>query len=242
MISPHKPSLHDREPMKPCLTPEQLEALRSIDTCAVSNAIDTFDVRLRNEGFTDSSIRCCFPLLRPMVGYTVTLKIRCSTVPPAGRRYIDRTDWWPVVLTYPEPRVVVIEDIEDSPGAGAFLGEVHSQILRALGCVGAVTNGAVRDLPAVAGIPFQLFAGSLSVSHAYAHIVEVGQGATVGGLRINDGDLLHGNQHGVLVLPKKIAARIPAAAAKIAEKERKIIALCRSASFRLEELKQAVRQ
>jgi 4-hydroxy-4-methyl-2-oxoglutarate aldolase len=217
--------------MKPCLTLEQLEALRRLDTCAVSNAIDTFELRLRNEGYADSNIRCFFPYLRSMAGYAVTVKIRCSTLPPTGHHYIDRTDWWTRVLACPEPRIVVIEDVDNPPGAGAFLGEVHAQILRALGCVGAVTNGAVRDLPAVANIPFHFFAGSVAVSHAYAHIVEIGSGATIGGLKVSEGDLLHGDQHGLLSIPKKIAACIPAVAAKTAESERKLIALCRSGGF-----------
>jgi 4-hydroxy-4-methyl-2-oxoglutarate aldolase len=228
--------------MKPCLSLEQLETLRRLDTCAVANAIDTFELRLRNEGYADSSIRCLFPRLAPMAGYAVTLKIRCSTLPPTGGAYVDRTDWWTHILAIPEPRVVVIEDMDTPPGIGAFLGEVHSNILRALGCVGAVTNGAVRDLPAVESIPFHFFAGSVAVSHAYAHIVEIGGEANIGGLKINSGELLHGDRHGLLSVPKKIAARIPSVAAKNAEEERRLIALCRSGEFTLEQLKAAVKR
>jgi 4-hydroxy-4-methyl-2-oxoglutarate aldolase len=226
---------------KPCLNLDQLEALRRLETCAVANAIDNFEIRLRNEGYADSTIRCLFPRMGAMAGYAATLRIRCSTLPPTGRRYVDRTDWWSHVLAVPEPRVVVIEDVDTPPGVGAFLGEVHSQILRALGCVGAVTNGAVRDLPAVARIPFHFFAGSVAVSHAYAHIVEIGSDVTVGALKINPGDLLHGDQHGLLSVPKKIAGRIPAMAAKNAEHERKLIALCRGGDFTLEQLEAAVK-
>ena len=59
----------------PLLTPEQLEALRRLDTCTVSNAVETFGLRLRNEGYTDASIRCLFPHLPAMVGHAVTVKI-----------------------------------------------------------------------------------------------------------------------------------------------------------------------
>ena len=228
--------------MKPCLSLEHLEAPRRLDTCAVANAIDTFELRLRNEGYAGSSIHCLFPRLASMVGYAVTLKIRCSTLPTTGHAYVDRTDWWTHILALPEPRVVVIQDLDTPPGIGALLGEVHSNILRALGCVGAVTNGAVRDLPAVENIPFHFFAGGLTVSHAYAHIVEIGGEAEIGGLKINAGDLLHGDQHGLLVVPKKIATRIPAVAAKFAEEERRLIALCRSCDFTLEQLKAAVKR
>ncbi|MBI3877365.1 MAG: RraA family protein, partial [Verrucomicrobia bacterium] len=132
--------------MKISLTPELLEALRRTDTCTVSNAIESFDVRLRNEGFTNGSIRCLFPERRPMVGHAVTVKIRCSSPPPQGHGYFDRTDWWDYLLTIAAPRVLVVQDVDLQPGTGSFLGEVHANILLALGCVGVVTNGAVRDV------------------------------------------------------------------------------------------------
>lgn len=221
---------------------EQLEALRRLDTCAVANAIDTFDVRLRNEGYTDSTIRCLFPRLAPMLGHAVTVKIRSSSPPVEGHAYADRTDWWNDILTIPAPRVVALEDVDSRPGTGAFLGEVHCAILAALGCAGAVTNGAVRDLSAVEATRFHLFAGSAAVSHAYSHIVEIGGEVEIGGLKIKPGDLLHGDRHGVLSVPKRLAAKIPAVAAKIAEQERKLIAFCRSGNFTLEQLSAAVKE
>src|SRR5215831_5417572 len=138
--------------MESKLSNARLEALRQLDSCTVSNAIETFNLRLRNEGFADSSIRCIFPALPSMVGYAVTCRIRCSGPPPKGHSYLDRMDWWNHVQTVAEPRVVVIQDIDHNPGLGSFLGEVHISILKALKCVGAVTNGAVRDLAAVEAI------------------------------------------------------------------------------------------
>src|SRR5438046_2305933 len=85
----------------------QLEALRRLDTCTVSNAIETLEVRLRNEGFADSSVRCLFPQLTPMLGYAVTARIRCSGPPIEGHAYLERTDWWNIILSIPAPRVVV---------------------------------------------------------------------------------------------------------------------------------------
>ena len=226
--------------MKASATLDELEALRRLSTCVVANAIDTFESRLRNEGFADSSIRCAFPRFAPMLGYAVTLKIRCSSPPPKGHAYLDRTDWWTDILKMPAPRIVVIQDVDSRPGTGALLGEVHCSILQALGCAGAVTNGAVRDLPAVEGTQFHLFAGSVAVSHAYSHIVEIGGEVELGGLKIKPGDLLHGDRHGVLLVPKRLVAKIPLAAARIAEQETKVIALCRSNEFTLEKLRAAV--
>jgi len=223
------------------LSPEQLEAIRRFDTCTLANAIETFEMRLRNEGYCDSTVRCLFPRFSPMLGYAATVKIRCAGPPPDGHSYLERTDWWNYILSLPPPRVVVIQDVDGHPGGGAFVGEVHCQILLALDCAGAVTNGAVRDLPAVEATGFHLFAGSVSVSHSYAHIVEIGVPVEVGRLKIQSGDLLHGDCHGVLSIPLAIAAELPAIAARIVEKERKLIALCRSGDFSLEKLRHAVK-
>ena len=226
--------------MKAPLTPEQLEAIRRLDVCTVANAVESFQTRLRNEGFTDARVRCLFPGLSPMLGYAVTVKIRCSSPPAEGGSYLDRTDWWNHILSFPAPRIVVLQDVDSSPGVGSLLGEVHASILLALGCVGAVTNGSVRDITAVAATGFHLFAGSVAVSHAYAHIVEIGGPVKIAGLKVQPGDLLHGDIHGILSVPLEIAADLPAAAAKIIDKERKLIALCRSREFSLEKLRAAV--
>jgi regulator of RNase E activity RraA len=113
-------------------------------------------------------------------------------------------------------------------------------ILRALHCVGAITNGAVRDIPAAKEAGFHFFAGSVTVSHAYIHIVEIAQPVQVGGLKIRSGDLLHGDLHGVQSIPLDIAWQIPAVAARIAAKEQEIIALCRSSEFSLERLRAVI--
>ena len=135
----------------------QIAALQRLDTCSVANAIEAFAVRLRNEGFTHPPLHCFFPEHPPMVGCAATLKVRCSSPPMGGRNYCDRSDWWEEVLKVPAPRVIVIEDADPVPGTGALIGEVHAHILRALGCVGAVTNGSVRDLPAISKLSLVSF-------------------------------------------------------------------------------------
>jgi 4-hydroxy-4-methyl-2-oxoglutarate aldolase len=222
------------------LTFEQLEALRRLDACTLANAIERFHERLRNEGFVDHTVHCLFPRLRPMLGYAATIKIRGSAPPTTDGTYPDRTDWWDYVASLPAPRVVVVQDMATRPGLGSLVGEVHMNILCALHCVGVVTNGSVRDIPAAESAGFHFFAGSISVSHAYVHVVEIGRPVEIGGLRINSGDLLHGDLHGVQSIPLDHAAEIPAAAAKITAQEQAVIALCRSPEFSLEKLRAAV--
>lgn len=226
--------------MKPSISPETLKAIEALDTCTVANAIETFDVRMRNEGYADSSIRCLTNCESPIVGYAVTARIRCSSPPMTGGAFVDRTDWWDHILTIPGPRIVVIEDVDEKPGSGAFIGEVHACILQALGCVAAVTNGSVRDLPAISEGSFKLFANHVSVSHAYVHVVEFGGQVKVGGLEIKPGDLLHADSHGVLSVPHEIASAIPAAAAQIIEREGRVLELCRAGNVTMEKLRDAV--
>jgi regulator of RNase E activity RraA len=227
--------------MKP-LSFEQLEALRRLDACTLANAIETFHERLRNEGFMGHDVRCLFPNLQPMIGYAATVKIRGSSPPTTGNLYSDRTDWWDYIESLPAPRIVVVQDLAARPGLGSLVGAVHMNILRALHCTGVVTNGSVRDIPAAESAGFHYFAGSVSVSHAYVHIVEIGKPVEIGGLKIRSGDLLHGDLHGVQNVPIDIAPRIPEVAAKITAEEQALIALCRSPEFSLPKLRAALKR
>lgn len=223
--------------MNASLTAEELEALRRLDACTLANAIETFDRRLRNEGFVDHTIRCLFPQLQPMVGYAATLSIRGSAPATDNSAYIDRTDWWDYVLSLPAPRVVVVQDKATRVGLGSLVGAVHMNILQTLQCVGVVTNGSVRDIAAAASAGFHFFAGSVAVSHAYVHIVDVGAPVEMGGLTIRSGDLLHGDLHGVQSVPLAIAGQIPPVAARIAAQEQALIELCQARGFTLEKLR-----
>ena len=218
------------------LTEEDLDALRQFDTCMISNAFETFDARLRNTGFADASIRCMFEDAPPMVGYAATARLRSGEPPMVGGTFRDRADFWNSILEIPAPRILVLEDMDEPPGRGAFVGDMHAAILKALGCIGYLTNGAVRELPALRTMGIQLFAGSVAVSHAYAHIFDIGAKVKVGGMEVRPGELLHGDRHGVLTVPAQIAARIPGAAAELQRAERKVIDFCRSSAFSVAKL------
>lgn len=223
------------------LTAELIAQYRRLNGATVSNAIETFGVRLRNEGFADGSLRCLTPALPPVVGHAVTARIRCSSPPPVGHSYHDRTDWWNFIVSVPSPRIVVVQDVDDQPGFGAFVGDVHATILQALGCVAYVTNGTVRDVGAVRDTGFQLFASRAAVSHAFAHILDFGGPIEVAGLPIATGELLFGDADGLLSLPDSIAEEIPHVAAAMLTKEEQVIEFCRSARFSIEGLRELVR-
>jgi regulator of RNase E activity RraA len=151
-------------------------------------------------------------------------------------------DWWQYVASVPGPKIVVVEDVDQTPGIGALFGEIHAQIGKALGCVGYLTNGSVRDLTAVRALEFQCFANSSVVSHSYAHLTEFGMPVEIGGLNISPGDLLHGDNNGIHSVPAEVADQLPAALAEISAHEAELIALCRGADFSLAKLEESVRK
>ena len=220
----------------PWLTEEELNALRQFDTCMTANAIEKFNVRLRNTGFTNGNVRCIFPDGPPMVGYAVTGRLRSGDPPIAGAFFRDRGDLWSRILETPAPRILVLEDMDEEPGRGAFVGDMHAAILTALGCVGYVTNGAVRELPSVRKMGMKLFAASVAVSHAYAHIFDLGIPVTIDGMEVHTNTLLHGDQHGIITVPAEIAAEVPQIAAKLQRSEQEVIEFCRSENFSVAKL------
>jgi regulator of RNase E activity RraA len=215
------------------VTDAALDALRRYDVPTLANGIETFDVRSRAAGFMSAGVRCIFPELPIVNGYAVTARIRAAE--PSEEPYARR-EWWDFTQTVPEPRMVVIEDLDDPPGVGSFWGEVNGNIHRALGCVGVVTNGSVRDLSEVRDIPFHYFAGSIAVSHAYVHLVDFGTPVEVGGLTVDTGDVLQGDQHGVLSIPADLIAELPAACDRVIARERVVIDYCRSPEFTIDGL------
>jgi 4-hydroxy-4-methyl-2-oxoglutarate aldolase len=223
------------------MTPAEIAQFSRLSTPVVASAIETFRVRLPNAGFCDSTIRCVFEDRPPIAGYAATARIRTSNPPMEGHDFsYERTDWWNHILTIPTPRVVVIEDVDEPAGLGAFVGEVNANILLALGCVAVVTNGAVRDLNEVRSTSFQMFAGSVSVSHAYAHVFDFGGPVVVGGLTIRPGQIIHGDLNGVQNIPLEIASQVPSVAQKLLQRRQRLIEACRSANFSVDEVRKAI--
>ena len=218
------------------LSQQEIEALRQFDTCTLSNALERLSPRLRNEGFINGDATCRFPGLPAVAGYAVTGKIRSSMPPVRGRCYYEHVEWWRYLAAVPAPRIVVMQDADHPCGLGALFGEVHARICKALRCVAYVTNGAVRDLPSIERMGFQLFSGGVSVSHAYAHVVDFSQPVEIGGLRIASGDLLHGDMHGVLSIPFEFARELPAMARRLRDEEQELFRLCAQKDFSVDTL------
>jgi 4-hydroxy-4-methyl-2-oxoglutarate aldolase len=203
-----------------------LDALKRYDSPTLANAIEIFDVRPRDEGYMRHEVRCLFPELGVVVGYAATATMRARGV-GAG----DPEPLIAHVREVPGPRLVVVQDLDDEPAHGALWGEVMATTFTALGCLGAVTDGSVRDLDEARAMGFHFFAGAVNVSHGYARVESAGEPVTVGGLVVRPGDLLHADQHGVLLVPAEIAAELPAAADRVIAAEQEYIAWVRSPEF-----------
>lgn len=220
---------------------KQFAFLRSIDTPTVCNLIEIAAPERRGAGYTIKHLHCPFPELPPMVGFAKTVTMRAKDKVSLGEAgYMQkRLDYLDYVAALPQPGIVVIEDLDDPVGYGAFWGEVQTNVHQALGCLGTITNGSIRDIPQVAP-GFQMLAGSIAPSHAYVHVVDYGIDVSVHGMEVKSGDLIHADRHGAVVVPVAAIDAMQAAADGLAAKEAKIIAAAKSGAG-VEAIKRAMK-
>ena len=219
------------------LTSEQLDALRQIDSPTVSNAIEHFRVRPRVEGFAGWDLRCAFPELGSTVGYAVTCTADSTTETRRDDRGLLRL--WAAVEAAPKPAVIVIKDIGPERQRSCHMGEVMATTAKALGAVGCVSDGGLRDVVEVRALGgFQYFCPGFVVSHGNPIICDVGVAVTVAGMTVEPGALLHGDVNGILVIPDAIASQVAAQAARVRAAEREVLEFVRRPGFSVERLRQ----
>src|SRR4029453_10052485 len=208
--------------MPATLTKEQAAFLQSIDTPTVCNIVEMVAPERRGHGYTTRHLFCPFPDLPPIVGFAKTVTAKAKDKVSSGDYMAKRMDYLDYIAAEPRPTIAVIEDLDDEVGYGAFWGEVQTNNHKALGCLGVVTNGSIRDIPMIAP-GFQMLAGSLAPSHAYTHVEDFGVPVTVEGMKVNSGHLIHADQHGAIVVPLDILDKLPAALEEINAREARII-------------------
>jgi regulator of RNase E activity RraA len=215
------------------LTDVQLQALKEIDTPTICNAIETFNVRGRVEGFLGMDIRCLSPKLGMMVGYAITVTVD-STTPDDPRDDTAWRDWVLAMEAAPKPIVLIFQDVGPQPRKSAHMGEVMATLATRLGAVGLVTDGGVRDLLEVRRLGFHYFAKGVVASHGNPRLIEVNVPVTLDGVPIEPGDLLHGDINGVTVIPLSIAGQIAEAADRIRASEAELMAYINGPDFTVE--------
>ena len=198
--------------------PSLIERLAKFDTPTVCNVIELFEHRPYTAGYMDRRIQACFPKLPPMVGYAATAKFRSSSPPARGTLYSSLSEQVESFAGLPGPAVVVFEDLDDPPAAATF-GEVMCTTYKAFGAAGLITSGAGRDLDQVEAIGFPCFTSGAICAHGYCHFVEIGTPVEVGGIRVQPGDLLHGDRNGVTTIPREIAEAVASACPEFMEAE-----------------------
>src|SRR5438309_1754708 len=192
--------------------PIDLELLAQYDTPTISNVIELFEVRPRNEGYMDARIRACFPEMPPVVGYASTATMRCAFPRREGDVYGSLDEQVARFADLAGPPIVVFQDLDDPPVAATF-GEIMCSTYRAFGAAGLITSGAARDLDQVRRLGFSAFSNGAICSHGYSHIVDLYRAVRVGGVTVQPGDLIHADANGVTTIPLEIASEISDAAA-----------------------------
>jgi 4-hydroxy-4-methyl-2-oxoglutarate aldolase len=195
------------------LSQQTLDKLAKFDTPTICNVIELFDIRPRNRGYMDARVKCNFPELPAIVGYACTASFRSDAPPMGGDAYGSIGAQLEQFAKLPGPAMVVFQDLDDPPAAAVF-GEVMCSTYQGFGSVGLITNGAGRDLEQVRALKYPVFTGSTICSHGYCHLLHLGLPVRVGGLVVNQADLLHADANGVTNIPPEIASEVADLAAE----------------------------
>lgn len=225
------------------LTAQLTEILTSVDTPTICNALEIVTGSRSAEGFTRGTFVSAHPRMRPILGFARTATLR-TAVPYTDSATVlkeRRLRWYEHICGAGMPTISVVQDIDDEPGLGAFWGEVHSNVLKGLGVRGVLTNGAMRDFGMLAE-DFQILAGSVSPSHGFAQIVDVAPPVKIHGLTIHDGDLLHADVHGAVVIAHDMLQALPRAIEVITARERPLIEASKRPGFSVDDLRAAMRE
>ena len=204
------------------LTPAQLDALRAIDSPTIANAIEHFKVRPRVAGYAGATLRCLIPGLGSMLGYAVTCRGDSTT---EGKERREHAALYSAILAVqPLPAVVVIGDDGDRAriDLSCHAGEMMATTMKRVGAIGLITNGGLRDIKEVTELgAFHYFGRGLVVAHGQPCIYDVGATVSICGMEVHAGDLLHGDENGVTVIPAEIAAQVADQALAVRQMEHK---------------------
>jgi regulator of RNase E activity RraA len=220
-------------------TQADLDVLKKWDTPTICNGLEIVVPERRAVGFTTRPLVPIEPKLPPIVGLARVGMIRAKE-PPRGK-VADRLDWYDYIAQSDMPTVVVLQDLDDTPGYGAFWGEVQSTIHKTLGALGCVTNGSYRDIDAWAE-GFQIIGGMVGPSHAHVHVVDFGKPVNVHGMNAAHDDVIHADRHGAVVVPAEAVRKLPDAIALIERREKVILDICRDPGFTPAKLREAIRK
>ncbi len=213
-----------------------IDWLKGVDSPTLSNAIELLELRPRHEGFTPLEIRCLFPEMGRLCGFAVTAQV--ETVTRTGP-----LDWdtflrlYQAVAASPQPAVIAFQEVGALGSFAAHCGEVMATTFKRLGAIGLVSDCGVRDIPEVRAMGFHYFARGAVASHAWFRIARVGVPVQLAGMVIRPGDLLHGDENGLVLVPPGVEASLPAKVEAVRVRERRLMDYVRGPGFSLEGLR-----
>ncbi len=212
-----------------------LTLLNQVDTPTVCNAIEVAQGKRGFDAFTRGTVLASHPDAPAMVGYARTARIAALTAPSEPTEAIKarRMDYYRHMAEGPRPAITVVEDVDFPDCIGAYWGEINTTVHKGFGLSGALTNGVMRDL---SDLPdgFPVVAGSVGPSHGFVHVREIATPVTIFGLKIADGDLVHADRHGALVVPPEVISDLEQAIHKLLETEKLVLEPARLDGFDFE--------
>lgn len=213
------------------MEPDLSDLLSRVDTPTVCNAIEVVQGKRGFQGFTRGTMICTEPG-RAVVGYAVTAQIAALAPPTEPPEVIKarRMAYYKAMHDAPKPSVAVIEDLDYPNCIGAYWGEINTTVHQGFGMAGALTNGVVRDLGDLP-LGFPVIAGSIGPSHGFVHVRSIGEPVRVMGLEVRQGDLVHADRHGAVVVPAETVPRLAEAIRKLQATERLVLDPARRPDF-----------
>jgi regulator of RNase E activity RraA len=209
-----------------------LDLLRRVDTPTVCNAIEVVEGKRGFDRFTRGTMHSSDPASGAMIGYARTAKIAALAPPEEASEVIKqrRMDYYRHMANGPRPAIAVIEDLDGANAIGAFWGEINTTVHKGLGLSGALTNGVMRDL---GDLPegFPVVAGSIGPSHGFVHVREIGTKVTIFGMEVADGEVVHADRHGAVVIPSDYLGELEAAITKLLDTEQLVLGPAREPGF-----------
>jgi 4-hydroxy-4-methyl-2-oxoglutarate aldolase len=204
------------------IVPVDIGELRKWDTPTLCNAVELLRIRDRTSGFLGRSTYCLFPELGPVVGFAVTARYDSTTpgAPPSSNLLALLR----AVALAAKPAVIVMKDASDEPERSCGFGEVMAATTKALGAIGLVTDGNVRDVEEARRLCFHYFAAGIVPAHGNLRILDVNAPVMLGGgTEVRPGDLVHGDLNGVAFFPVDRIDELIKAAARVRERETRIV-------------------